>query len=212
MKKLIAAALLAILSIAPIIAQEKSKPNVLFIAVDDLKPVLGCYGDKIIKTPNIDRLAKMGTVFLNNYCQQAVCGPTRASLLTGMRPDVTKIRDLHTKMRDMNPDIVTLPEYFISQGYTTSGIGKIFHPSCVDKKFDPQSWTIPFLVPKESDYSNGFPVQKHYQSPELKALNTKEEVVGADEDGKGKGKKKGKAKIIKSTPIKTGKQSLTIEL
>jgi len=189
MKKLVAAALLGILSIAPIIAQEKSKPDVLFIAVDDLKPVLGCYGDKIIKTPNIDRLAKMGTVFLNNYCQQAVCGPTRASLLTGMRPDVTKIRDLHTKMRDINPNIVTLPEYFISQGYTTSGIGKIFHPSCVDKKFDPQSWSIPFLVAKESDYSNGLPVQKHYQSPELKALNAKEEVLTA-QDGKGKKKSK----------------------
>jgi len=186
MKKLIAAALLGILSIAPIIAQEKSKPNVLFIAVDDLKPVLGCYGDKIIKTPNIDRLAKMGTVFLNNYCQQSVCGPTRASLLTGMRPDVTKIRDLHTKMRDMNPTIVTLPEYFISQGYTTSGVGKIFHPSCVDKKFDPQSWTIPFLVAKDSDYFNGPPVQKHYQSPELKALQAKEEVASKD---KKKGKK-----------------------
>lgn len=192
MKKSIVAALLGILSITPIIAQEKSKPNVLFIAVDDLKPVLGCYGDKIVKTPNIDRLAKMGTVFLNNYCQQAVCGPTRASLLTGMRPDVTKIRDLHTKMRDMNPDIVTLPEYFISQGYTTSGIGKIFHPSCVEKKFDPQSWTIPFLVPKESDYANGFPVQKHYQSTALKVLNTKEEVISAVEGGIGKGKKKDK--------------------
>ena len=189
MKKLIAAALLGVLSIAPIIAQEKTKPNVLFIAVDDLKPVLGCYGDKIIKTPNIDRLAKMGTIFLNNYCQQAVCGPTRASILTGMRPDVTKIRDLHTKMRDMNPNIITLPEYFISQGYTTSGIGKIFHPSCVDKKFDPQSWSIPFLVAKESDYSNGLPVQKHYQSPELKALNAKEEIASA-EDGKGKKKDK----------------------
>ena len=192
MKKLIAVSLLGLLSFSPIIAQEKTKPNVLFIAVDDLKPVLGCYGDKIIKTPNIDRLAKMGTVFLNNYCQQAVCGPTRASLLTGMRPDVTKIRDLHTKMRDINPDILTLPEYFINQGYTTSGIGKIFHPSCVDKKFDPQSWSIPFLVPKESDYSNGFPVQKHYQSTELKALNSKVEVVGGDQVGKGKGKKKGK--------------------
>jgi len=192
MKKLIAVSLLGILSFSPIIAQEKTKPNILFIAVDDLKPLLGCYGDKIVKTPNIDRLAKMGTVFLNNYCQQAVCGPTRASLLTGMRPDVTKIRDLHTKMRDMNPDIVTLPEYFISQGYTTSGIGKIFHPSCVDKKVDPQSWSIPFLFPKESDYYNGFPVQKHYQSPELKALNAKEEVVNADEVGKGNDKKKGK--------------------
>jgi len=209
MKKLIAAALLAILSIAPIIAQEKSKPNVLFIAVDDLKTVLGCYGDKIIKTPNIDRLAKMGTVFLNNYCQQAVCGPTRASLLTGMRPDVTKIRDLHTKMRDINPDIVTLPEYFISQGYTTSGIGKIFHPSCVDKKFDPQSWSIPFLVAKESDYSNGFPVQKHYQSPELKALNTKEEVVSTVENGKGK--KKGEKKSKKEADDEEGARGPAFE-
>ena len=171
---------------SPLLAQQAKKPNVLFIAVDDLKPVLGCYGDKIIKTPNIDRLAKMGTVFLNNYCQQAVCGPTRASILTGMRPDVTKIRDLHTKMRDMNPNIITLPEYFISQGYTTSGIGKIFHPSCVEKKYDPQSWTIPFLVAKESDYFNGMPVQKHYQSPELKALQAKEEVASKD---KKKGKK-----------------------
>jgi arylsulfatase A-like enzyme len=213
MKKLIAAALLVILSIAPIIAQEKSKPNVLFIAVDDLKTVLGCYGDKIIKTPNIDRLAKMGTVFLNNYCQQAVCGPTRASLLTGMRPDVTKIRDLHTKMRDINPDILTLPEYFISQGYTTSGIGKIFHPSCVDKKFDPQSWSIPFLVAKESDYSNGFPVQKHYQSPELKALNTKEEVVSTVENGKGKkkGEKKGEKKSKKEADDEEGARGPAFE-
>ncbi len=213
MNKLIAAALLCILSIAPIIAQEKSKPNVLFIAVDDLKTVLGCYGDKIIKTPNIDRLAKMGTVFLNNYCQQAVCGPTRASLLTGLRPDVTKIRDLHTKMRDINPDIVTLPEYFISQGYTTSGIGKIFHPSCVDKKFDPQSWSIPFLVAKESDYSNGLPVQKHYQSPELKALNTKEEVVSADQDGKGKkkGEKKGEKKSKKEADDEEGARGPAFE-
>lgn len=183
--------LLLVLVSSSVFAQKKpaAKPNILFIAVDDLKPVLGCYGNKIIKTPNIDRLAKMGTVFLNNYCQQAVCGPTRASILTGLRPDVTKVRDLHTKMRDMNPNVVTLPEYFISQGYTTSGIGKIFHPSCVDNKFDPQSWTIPFMVPEEADYSNGFPVQKHYQSPDLKALQAKEEIARTDEKGKKKGKK-----------------------
>ena len=70
------------------------RPNILFIAVDDLKPILGCNGDKIIKTPNIDRLAKNGTLFTMSYCQQAVCGPTRASLLTGTRPDVTKVWDL----------------------------------------------------------------------------------------------------------------------
>ncbi len=92
-------------------AQEKTKPNILFIAIDDLKPILGCYGNTLIKTPNIDRLAKMGTVFMSNYCQQAVCGPTRASIMTGKRPDYTKVWDLKTKMRDINPEILTLPQH-----------------------------------------------------------------------------------------------------
>jgi arylsulfatase A-like enzyme len=162
-----------------LIAQQSSKPNVLFIAIDDLKPELGCYGNKLVKTPNIDRLAKMGTVFLSNYCQQAVCGPTRASLMTGMRPDVTKVWDLKTKMRDMNPDILTIPQYLISQGYATAGVGKIYHPSCVDKKSDEQSWTVPYIKALASDYANGLgePAFKHYQSPALKALAAERGVV-----------------------------------
>ncbi len=153
-------------------AQQTAKPNILFIAVDDLKPELGCYGNTLIKTPNIDRLAKMGTVFMNNYCQQAVCGPTRASLMTGMRPDVTKVWDLKTQMRDMNPDILTLPQYLIAQGYTTSGMGKIFHPSSAIKKVDPVSWSIPYFEIKESDYAKGLglPANGQYQKPENKAL------------------------------------------
>jgi len=79
--------------------------NVLFIAVDDLKPMLGCYGDTEIHTPNIDKLASSGTVFLNNHCQQAVCAPSRASLLTGLRPDKTKVWDLKTIMRDHVPNV-----------------------------------------------------------------------------------------------------------
>ncbi|HBT93969.1 MAG TPA: iduronate-2-sulfatase, partial [Chitinophagaceae bacterium] len=134
-------------------AQINSKPNIVFIAVDDLKPEIGAYGNKIVKTPNIDRLAKMSTVFMRNYCQQAVCGPTRASLMTGLRPDVTKIWDLKTQMRDMNPDILTLPQYLISQGYTTVGTGKIFHPSSAIKKIDPISWNDTYLVAKPSDYA-----------------------------------------------------------
>jgi iduronate 2-sulfatase len=122
-------------------------------------------------------LARMGTVFGSNYCQQAVCGPTRASIMTGMRPDYTKIWDLKTKMRDMNPNIVTLPQYFISQGYATSGVGKIYHPSCVDKKGDKPSWSVPYLMPQPSDFVNGMPVKKHYQSPELKALAANDEPV-----------------------------------
>ena len=138
-----------------LIAQQEKKPNILFIAVDDMKPILGCYGDKMIKTPNIDRLAKMGTVFLSNYVQQAVCGPTRASLMTGKRPDYTKIWDLKTQMRDMNPDIVTLPQYLITQGYQTVGIGKIYHPSSALDRIDPVSWSIPYMWAKPEDYANG---------------------------------------------------------
>ena len=155
-----------------VFAQKTAKPNILFIAVDDFKTDIGAYGNTMVKTPNIDRLAKMGTVFMNNYCQQAVCGPTRASLMTGMRPDVTKVWDLKTQMRDVNPDIVTLPQYLITQGYTTSGIGKIFHPSSAIKKVDPVSWSIPYLVAEEKDFANGMglPANQQYQKPETKAL------------------------------------------
>jgi len=149
-----------------------------------MKPILGCYGDTLVKSPNMDRLAKKGTVFLANYCQQAVCGPTRASLLTGKRPDYTKIWDLRTKMRDMNPDILTLPQYFISQGYTTTGVGKIYHPSCVDKNVDGPSWSIPFVKKVDDSYyasGYGLPAAGFYQLPETKELIAKaKENTAAD--------------------------------
>ncbi|MEZ4905274.1 MAG: sulfatase [Spirosomataceae bacterium] len=143
------------------------KPNVLFIAVDDLKPLLNCYGATYMHTPNIDRLAKMGTVFMNNYCQQAVCAPTRASLLTGMRPDYTRIWDLKTQIRDMNPSIRTLPQYFKENGYVTAGIGKVFDNRSVDKGEDTPSWLIPYERLKETDFAEGFgrPKRNYYQSP-----------------------------------------------
>ena len=176
-------------------AQKTVKPNILFIAIDDLKPELGCYGNTLIKTPNIDRLAKMGTVFLSNYCQQAVCGPTRASIMTGMRPDYTKIWDLKTKMRDMNPDIVTIPQYFITQGYKTAGVGKIYHPTCVDENDNAFSWSVPYLKPKASDFTNGLgkPTSGHYQSTEIKDAIAKrlDEKTKPDEDGETGGSKKG---------------------
>ena len=129
-------ALLSIASISAFGQSAPARPNILFIAVDDLKPVLGCYGDPIIKTPNIDRIARNGTVFLQNYVQQAVSGPTRASIMTGMRPDFTGVWDLKTKMRDVNPDILSLPQYLITQGYSTQGIGKVYDQRCVDKKME----------------------------------------------------------------------------
>ena len=79
------------------------KPNVLFIVVDDLRPELGCYGKDYIKSPNIDRIAKAGMVFNRAYCQQAVCSPTRSSLMTGTRPDTTKVWDLETHFRTALP-------------------------------------------------------------------------------------------------------------
>ena len=132
-------------SVSPLISAE-GRMNVLFIPVDDLKPLLGCYGNETILTPNMDRLAERGTVFLNNACQQAVCGPWRASILRGVYPDQTGIWDLQTKMRDVNPDVMTLPQYFKEQGYATTGLGKTFDPRCVDnnKDVDAPSWSIPY--------------------------------------------------------------------
>lgn len=169
---------LLIVTTPSVVAQQQSKPNILFIAIDDLKPILGCYGDPLIQTPNIDRLAKMGTIFKANFCQQAVCGPTRASIMTGKRPDFTQVWDLKTKMRDINPDIVSLPQYLITQGYTTQGIGKVYDSRCVDKEMDTPSWSVPYynyFKTEERYYPKGLgaPLNGQYQSPESKELAVK---------------------------------------
>ncbi len=147
------------------------KKNVLFIAVDDLKPVLGCYGNPLIHTPNIDKLATRGIIFTNSQCQQAVCAPSRASLLTGMRPDVTKVWDLKTWIRDKNPDILTMPQYFIQNGYYCTGVGKIYDRRSVDDKHDAVSWSVPFSFDGDTKYYDpkyGEPALTYYQLPETK--------------------------------------------
>lgn len=103
------------------------KTNVLFIAVDDLRPQLACYGHERMISPNIDLLAEQGVAFLRAYCQQAVCAPSRASLLTGVRPDTTTIYDLDHPVRQVMPDVLTLPEHFKNTGYATISLGKIYH-------------------------------------------------------------------------------------
>ena len=115
------------------------RPNVLFVAVDDLRPELGCYGTAGILSPNIDAIAARGTVFDRAYCQQAVCSPSRTSLLTGCRPDTTKVYDLQTHFRKNLPEVVTLPQHFKNHGYTTFSLGKIFHGGLDDKP----SWSRP---------------------------------------------------------------------
>ncbi|MGY8657999.1 MAG: sulfatase [Verrucomicrobiales bacterium] len=114
------------------------KLNVLFIAVDDLRPELNCYGNKDIHSPNIDALAARGTLFERTYCQVAVCGASRASLMTGLRPQSTRCWNFKTPMREMNPDALSMPQHFKKHGYTTLSIGKIYHASNDDF---PQGWS-----------------------------------------------------------------------
>src|SRR5688572_14239712 len=118
------------------------RPNVLLICVDDLKPLLGCYGNVIAKSPNIDRLAARGVLFERAYCNQAVCAPSRNALLTGLRPTSTGIYDLSTNFRRATPNAVTLPQYFKQHGYRAEGLGKIFHVGHGNYE-DPASWSVP---------------------------------------------------------------------
>lgn len=127
--------------------------NVLFIAVDDLRPNLSCYGASSIKTPNIDRLASRGVMFRRAYCQIASCGPSRASVLTGRRPDTTTVFDNRRSFRSVLPDVVTLPQHFKDNGYHTRSIGKVFHGIFHGEvNEDPRSWSEPAWRPKGVQY------------------------------------------------------------
>lgn len=127
-----------VLLLAAGVAQAAEKPNVLFIAVDDLRPELGCYGSPIAVSPNLDALAKDGLLFNRAYCQQAICRPSRASLMTGARPDTTGLYHNYVSLRELQPDILTLPQHFIGHGYETVYCGKIFHQGDTDEA---NSWS-----------------------------------------------------------------------
>lgn len=172
MKKLIQNSTLnlALLGLAtmPAMAQKsetgKTRPNVLFIAVDDLKPLMSAYGDKNAITPGMDRLAREGMAFQNCYVQQAISGATRASCLTGMRPDKTKVWDLVTNFRQVNPNAVSLPEYFKNNGYETAATGKVYHEGSVGPGHDAPSWSIPYVKDNAITYVN-FKPQKGKKGP-----------------------------------------------
>jgi iduronate 2-sulfatase len=118
------------------------RPNVLFIMADDLRVELGCYGSPA-KTPHLDRLARQSVLFDHAYCQQAVCNPSRSSLLTGKRPDTLQVWNNLTHFREPNPDVTTLPLWFKTHGYTTRCVGKIFHNWHTAVPGDARSWSAP---------------------------------------------------------------------
>ena len=134
-------------------ADTASKKNVLFFAVDDMRPELGCYlGPDFpspvhpkIHSPNLDALAAKSLLLKRAYVQQAVCSPSRTSLLTGRRPDTTHVYDLYHYFRNVGGNYTTIPEYFKMNGYKSIGMGKIFHPGHASHGDDPPSWSEPYF-------------------------------------------------------------------
>lgn len=127
----------------------KDQKNVLLIIADDLRTSLGCYGDALVKSPNIDQLASRSHVFLNTFAQQAVCAPSRTSLLTSRRPDTTRLYDFKSYWRTHAGNYSTLPQYFKQHGYFTKSVGKVFHPGIASNHTDdfPYSWSVPAYHP-----------------------------------------------------------------
>jgi len=142
---------------APLIAAPKRRKNVLFIASDDLNTCLSCYAHPVVRTPNIDRIARQGVRFDRAYCQYALCSPSRSSLMTGMAPDTTGVYDLQRHFRETLPDVVTLPQLFQKNGYFTARAGKIYHygvPGQIgtSELDDPPSWNK-FVNPNGVDHT-----------------------------------------------------------
>jgi iduronate 2-sulfatase len=203
--------LLSVLFLASACAAQKKQvaasdtKNILFIAVDDLKPLLNCYGATQMHTPNFDRLAKMGARFTNAYVQQAVCGPSRASIMTGTYPDRTKVWDLQTDFRTAAPDLISMPEYLIGQGWETTGIGKIFHKGSSAEGHDGKSWSIPHVVPDNYDPKYGDPYFEYYQDPATKAAF--DELMKSAE---AKGKKRSDARDYAFKTLKPSTESADV--
>ena len=108
-------------------AQAEEKPNILFISVDDLRPDIGSYGHPVAQTPNIDSFSQSALLFEQAYTQQAVCGPSRAALFTGLRPSSTGIKRLDQTVSGTLPSVITMNKIFKQNGYETLSVGKIYH-------------------------------------------------------------------------------------
>ncbi len=129
----------------------EGRPNILLILVDDLKPVIGAYGDPVAQTPSLDRLASMGERFELAYCNQAVCMASRYNLLLGSRSTSTGFYNFGTQFRDVYPDAVTLPQYFKQAGYHVESMGKVFHIGHGNFG-DEASWSVPHHKDKVIEY------------------------------------------------------------
>lgn len=133
------------------VANAAERPNILWVMADDLRPQLGCYGDKVVSSPNIDRFASQALRFEHAYVQSAVCSPSRNSMLSGMRPNTTGLRGFGVHLRDVVPNIVTLPQHFKRHGYETRAFGKIYHiydESMLGNEDDAASWSEPQRLPQ----------------------------------------------------------------
>ena len=144
--------LLSLLALCPLLLAQAQRPNILLILVDDLKPALGCYGDTAVRTPNIDRLAARGMRFDLAYCNQAVCAPSRFTLMLGSHSTSTGLYGLGSTLRKMLPDAVTMPQHFAKHGqYRTESLGKVFHIGHGNEG-DPASFSVPHLKDKVIEY------------------------------------------------------------
>ncbi|MCF7817096.1 MAG: sulfatase, partial [Kiritimatiellales bacterium] len=149
-KKITMAVVMAAGMLLPLAGYSSNEPrpmNVLFVMVDDLKPLMGCYGDPIAKTPNMDRLAARGVLFERATCQISLCAPSRASIFTGLRPDTLKCYTNVDKFRKNLPGIVTMPQAFQRSGYHTVSIGKVYDA----RNCDPGAWDEEMLPSSETE-------------------------------------------------------------
>ncbi|MDO6761215.1 sulfatase [Tamlana sp. 2_MG-2023] len=168
----------------------KKQPNILFLAVDDLRPEIGAYGSDIALTPNIDKLASNGLLFNRAYCQEPICSPSRASLMTGARPESINVIENFTYFREANPDIVTLAQHFKNNGYETVHTGKIFHkPAWSDKEL---SWSREPAYDKMTVEKSKTPGGYALPENQAYAKKSQEEVIAkygpnAPRNGLGKG-------------------------